>query len=897
MKGLLAVLVFFALVPCAHASIVVTPSTTQAGAHADVTVDAAFAATPTSVVLHLPPGLVGNPNAAARCPIANFEAGTCAPDTAVGTATASGTMVVVVLPVPVTATGTVYNLAPQPGEPARLGIDVAALGIHVRNQAAIALRPDGGLDSNIAALDKGPLTTLSALSLTLSSSFMTLPTSCQPATTTIEVPPNASESASFTPMGCGAVPFTPAVAVALETTKRVVPSGATISLTVPDGGAIRQAHVRRAEITLPEGTTLSPGVADGLEVCSDAQFAATACPDASQIGTVSFATPLLGTLGGKVYFALGSPYRLFIVVQGSGVLVKLAGDVRLDPATGQITTIFDELPQVPFTAFALTFAGGPHAVLANPGACGVKTVAAALLPWSGGPAKAASATFSIDADGQGGACTAAAFAPGLRVAAGSTAAGRPAGAVTLEISRPDGSQDLSRVTTELPPGLAGSLKGIPVCAETNAAAGTCPAETRVGSVNALAGSGDAPVTLGGTVSLTGPVDGGLAGLAIAIPGRVGPVDLGTVVVRASIALRADGGLTVRTSPLPRLVGGVPVSIRSLALTLDRPGFILNASSCALQQVKAVLDGAEGATATVTAPYQATDCAGLRFAPRLEATVGARGQTRVGAHPPLRTVITVPAGQASTAVAKVDLPAAIALDLAGLGKACPADRYAAGTCPSSADIGTVRAETPLLSEPLTGPVALAVGSNGLPGLALTLRGPVTLPLFGIVGLPGADGVIHNTFDGIPDVPLARFDLAFKGGTGAPLKLNRDVCHGPRQTVRARFTAHNGANVAVSTRLRVDGCPPVASLRRRGHRLTLRIARGRDAAKLGRATLKLPTGLGRVRARGLKGRTLSQRTPRTVTLRVAKLPRKRAFRLSVRDASGHTWKLTLRAKTRS
>ena len=143
-----------------------------------------------------------------------------------------------------------------------------------------------------------------------------------------------------------------------------------------------------------------------------------------------------------------------------------------------------------------------------------------------------STTFTIDADGQGGACTAAAFAPGLRVAAGSTAAGRPAGAVTLEISRPDGSQDLSRVTTELPPGLAGSLKGIPVC--SGAAAGSCPAETRVGSVSALAGSGDAPVTLGGTVSLTGPVDGGLAGLAIAIPGRVGPSISGpSSCVRAS----------------------------------------------------------------------------------------------------------------------------------------------------------------------------------------------------------------------------------------------------------------------------------------------------------------------------------------------------------------------------
>jgi hypothetical protein len=143
-----------------------------------------------------------------------------------------------------------------------------------------------------------------------------------------------------------------------------------------------------------------------------------------------------------------------------------------------------------------------------------------------------------------------------------------------------------------------------------------------------------------------------------------------------------------------------------------------------------------------------------------------------------------------------------------------------------------------------------------------------------------------------VPLERFELTFDR-TG-PLQLTRDACRGPRQSVRARFTAHNGADVRASTRLRVEGCAPVATLRRRGHRLTLRIKRGRDAPALRRTTLKLPTGLGRVRARGLKGRTLKLRTPRTTTLRVTKLPRKRVFGLTVRDANRQTWKLTLRAK---
>jgi len=558
----------------------------------------------------------------------------------------------------------------------------------------------------------------------------------------------------------------------------------------------------------------------------------------------------------------------------------LACYVRYEPHSGLV------IPEVALIcrAAGLSFQGGAHAVLANPATCGAKELAAVLTPWSGAPAKTAAASFTIDADGRGGACAAASFAPALRVAAESTAAGRPAGAVTLEVTRPDGAQDLARVTTELPPGLAGSLKGVPVSADAAADAGACPAATRVGSVSALAGSGDAPVPLSGTVSLTGPRGGGLAGLAIAIPGRVGPVDFGTVVVRASIALRADGGLTARTSELPRLIGGVPVSIRQLALTLDRPGFILNASSCAAQSVRAVLEGADGATATVTAPYQATDCAGVGFSPRLEATVGRRGKTGAGAAAQLRAVITVPAGQASTAVANVGLPPPLATDLSRLSKACAPDAFAAGACPASSRIGSAVATTPLLPTPLASPVTLAVPQAGsLPGLALTLTGAVSLPLFGTVGLPGADGVIHNSFGGIPDVPLERFELTFTGGATSQLKLGRDVCHGPRQTVRGSFTAHSGAIASVSAPLKIAGCPPVVALRRRGHRLTVRITRGRDAAAIKSATIKPP---------GLKQRSVKTKQ----TLRLAKLPGRRTFRLTVKDKAGETWTLRLRAKAR-
>ena len=820
MKRLLTVLLFFALSSPAHAALTVTTSTPQAGAPANVTINATFATTPSSVVLNLPPGLVGNPNAAAKCSQAAFEGLGCPANSRVGTATALGFV-----------PGSVYNLQPNANEPARLGISIIGL---IKNQAAVTLRPDGGLTSTIAQLETGGLG-LSSLGLTLNSDFMTLPTSCGQHTVTLN-----ADSAAFTTSGCENVPFTPAVAANLETRQRGVPSGATVTLKLPEG----DSHVRRAEIVLPVGTTLSPGVANGLVGCSDAQFNGTGCPAGAQVGTVSFDTPLLGVLGGKVYF--GDGFRLYVVVEGPGVQVKLAGDVKLNRDNGQITTVFDNLPQVPFTTFALSFQGGAKAVLNNPATCGEKALSATLTPWSGTAPSSATASFTID-----GGCALPAFAPGIDVKLASTAAGRPAGSMTMTITRPDGAEDLSQVTAELPPGLAGTLKGI--------APGT-----PVGTVAASAGAGDAPVSLNGTVYLTGPQDGGVAGFQMVIPGKVGPVDLGTVTVNASIKLRADGGLTVQTSPLPRLIGGVPVSIRSFALTLDRPGFILNASSCAAQAVKATLTGVGGTVAAVSAPYAATDCAGLKFSPKLEATVGARGKTGKNSFPPLKAVITVPAGQSSTAVAEVSLPPALGLDLNKLAKACAPAQFQAGACPPSARIGSATATTPLLDGTLTSPVTLTSRTLGeIPGLSLTLSGAATVPLFGKVDPPvGTKGRIKNTFAGIPDVPLEKFELTFTGGTNSPLKLKKDACHGARELVIGKLTGHNGTVSNLTAKPKVIGCPPTVTLKRTKGKLKATAKPGRDGAKV----------------RSVK---LGKKT-------------KKGYRVTVKDAGKETWKLVVKVR---
>ena len=931
LRPLLVALGCLLLAPAtAHADFSVTafdvaPSGLQAGSHPDVTITAEFTnhrlINPPEhvrdVTIGLPPGLVGNPTATARCSQVDFADDDCAASTRVGTTTVQ-TAIPLLLGLPISATGDVYNLQPPAGEPARLGVVVRPpLGADkVFIAVPIRLRPaDGGLDSVITALPTKigiPLLGqvdmwINSMSLRLfgtpgSTPFLTLPTSCGAATARIDARSGAGTRSAridaFTPTGCANVPFDPSADVTLESSRRGAPSGYTISLTVPAGETpIRQSHVRRAEVVLPAGTTLSPPVATGLQACSDGQFAGGHCPAASQIGTVSFVTPLIGTLAGTVSFGepRGGAYRLLVEVAEQGVQLDLVGTVRLDPATGRITTVFDDLPQVPFTIFSLSFRGGDHAVLANPEACGTYTLTSRLTPWSGGTDRSPSATFAI---GGGGACSAPPFRPALTVRTDRTAAGRPAGALTITISRPDGDQGLRRVTTDLPPGLAGAIGGIAVCPEAAANAGTCGEASRLGTVTALVGTGGAPVPLTGRVYLTGPVDGSLVGMAIVIPGKVGPVDLGTVVTSAGIVLRsADGGLTVRTRPLPRIVGGVPITIRQLTLRLDRPGFIINASSCAPQAVRATLEGTGGATAAATAPYRASDCGGLAFAPRIEASVTASST------PALHTVITVPRGNAATKTAAVTLPPGFAINADALQRTCTIAQQPA--CPPTARVGRALARSPLLPVPLAGPVFLAqLPGQVLPGLRMALGGPVNLTLQGTVSGPG----IKTQFAGIPDVPLERFELWFDADNS--LHALGDPCRGKLKRLTAELAAHNGATARLSTPIAVTGCTkPAARLTLHARRLKLRVSAVRGGPALERVRLTLPRSLKAHPRRGQisPGATLSHRGVLTIKDRGARhvtatlsggvftgRPGKRAFVLETRDVSGRTVRQKLRAR---
>ena len=820
------------------------------------------------LTIHLAPGLLGNPTAAARCSQADFSAGGCSSDTQVGavatTATAAG------LPLPLSLTGEVYNLVPNADEPARLGISIepaGGLASAIRIQTSIRTRlTDYGLDSitrdpiprTATLLATVPITvTHMALTLwgpmsahpTLAKPFVTVPTSCRPATTTIDATAYDGSatggSDTFTPTDCAHVPFTPSLVVGPKQSPADTPGEATATLVVPaaTGDDRVQANVKRVELALPKGLVLSAGLANGLTACTEEQFGLKEdrppqCPASSEIGDVQFVTPLIGTLTGKVYFGTPTPtakLRNFVSVEDPRLRVKLIGDVTVDPQTGQVTNVFPDSPQVPFTEFRSRYNGGPDAVLSSPSACGTYTAVATMTPYSGGPA--ASPSDSADVVD----CPPPAFTPSLGISSSDPTAGAPT-AVTVRIDRPDRQVRLLRSEISLPPGLVGRLASVPLCPVDAARAAGCAEASRVGSARVVVGNGTDPLALGASVYLTQGFGGGIAGLAIVVPAKVGPIDLGTVVTMAKLTLRPDGGIDVQTEDLPQIVGGIPTPYRTIELTIDRPGFLINPTSCAALPAHGAFTGAGGEQATADTTYQPSGCDRLPYAPRLAVTMGGPGQVATGTHPQLTTILTQAPSEANSRHVEVTLPARIGADVNALTRACPVDRLEAGTCPPSAVVGSVRADTPLLAAPLQGPV-LIVKTGLLPELSLELRGPIDLRLRATVGF-AAHARLKTIFDGIPDVPLSRLALTFTGGKTGIISAGRNLCGPPKLRVDASFESQAGSKRTAVVTPAIPGCRPQATATLTGvrgarPRLRLKVTSGTDALR--QLTVSLPKAL--------------------------------------------------------
>jgi len=684
--------------------------------------------------------------------------------------------------------------------------------------------------------------------------FLTLPTACEgPQAFTASTEPWANEGitaplseTSFIShenaglevgiTGCDHLDFNPSVSVTPDTSQAETPAGYTVEVKVPQEGltaveGLTTANIKDTTVTLPEGVAINPGQARGLQTCSQAQSAVgtegePSCPSASQVGTDQIATPLLpNKLEGDVYVLDSNPpnLKLLVAASGEGVNLKLVGDVHLDEQTGRLTTTFTETPELPFTTFRLSFSGGAQAALYTPARCGSYQTTSDFTPWSTPSVADAfpSSEFVINSGAGGSSCEAPGFAPVLT--AGSTT--DQAGGFTdfsLLLTRADGSQRIEKLQFKAPKGLVGMLSKVPLCEEPQAAAGTCPAASQIGHTTVEAGPGSAPLVIPepgqapAPIYLTGGYKGAPYGLSIVVPVLAGPFNLGTVVVRASIAVDPHTTqLTITTDPLPSIIDGVPTDLRTINAVIDKPGFMINPTNCEAQSFSGTATSTEGASAAISSPFGMGSCRSLEFKPKFTVSIPGHASKALGEG--LTAKLSYPdvaqGTDADVSRVKVDLPIQLPSQLKTLQKACLAATFEANpaNCPEQSIVGHAKVTTPLLPVPLTGP-AYFVSHAGeeFPSLTLVLQGyGVTVDLVGSTFISKA-GVTSTTFKSTPDVPFNTFELTLPQGKYAalgvnlPAKDNYDYC-GQKLVMPTELIGQNGAEIHQSTPISIEGCP--------------------------------------------------------------------------------------------
>ncbi len=851
------------------------------------------------VVLDLPLGFLGSATSTPKCAFAQLQSfpNSCPPNTIVGHITTEPTQAAV-------ANSPLYNLIPEHGVAAEFGLVDFLSSPHVIDASVVptahgyVLRatarevPDAAWTDIITTLYGNPAAKNGGTSAP--SAQFTNPSDCsgEPLTTKLymdswEHPgalnadgtpnlsdPNWKEAVSESPpvTGCNALRFsTEAFSVKPETSAADTPTGLNFDLKIPQSETpetLATPPLRNASVTLPPGLTVDPSAAGGLQACSEAQIGwlggsvtdftpdAPTCPEASKIGSVEVLTPLLAnSLVGSVYLASQNenPFHAllagYIVIDdpATGTIVKIAGNLTPNLQTGQITGVFDENPQLPFSDLKLHFFGGPRGDLATPEGCGTYTTMSDLEPWSApesGPDATPSDSFQINSGCVSG------FAPALSAGTVSPQAGAFS-PFTLSLSRNDSEEGLGGLTVSLPTGLLGRIAGIAECSDAQVAAAaassgaaeqsspSCPSSSQLGTVTTATGPGPDPFVVGGKAYLTGPYKGAPYGVAVIVPALAGPFDLGTVVIRQALYIDPnDAHVTDVSDPFPTILQGIPLRIKSVNVTLDRPEFTFNPTSCEPKAINATLTSIGGVPAAVSSRFQAAGCASLPFKPQF--AVSTQGKTSKAAGASLDVKIAYPSsGEAN--IAKVDLqfPKDLPSRLTTLQKACAEaqfDTNPAG-CPAASDIATVVVHTPLLDVPLVGPAYfVSHGGAAFPDVELVLQGEgVKLVVDGKTQIK--KGITFSHFETVPDAPFTSFEFNAPEGPYSILTANGNLCAPTttktvrkRVTVRSNghikhvtktvtstvsepllmpttITGQNGAVIKQTTKIAVTGCPKV------------------------------------------------------------------------------------------
>ncbi|HEX7290166.1 MAG TPA: hypothetical protein VF250_03475 [Conexibacter sp.] len=811
-------------------------------------------------VVHVPAGFVGNPSATpVKCTNQQLAEGSpqsggqripnCPQNSQVGFVRILSSLGPDMVPL--------YNMVPPPGAPAAFGFIYQALtvvlvarlrpldnGIDIVARAAVSSIPlpavyvtmwgvpadsshdhlrhlcmdrfKGNLDGRACPADAQP------------KPFLRMPTSCPGVAlpwsadvTSHEDPFNPVFAATTTEhtIGCGALPFDPKLTLVPTDHAAHSATGLDAILTLPqDYGplGLATADLRTATVTLPEGMTINPSSADGLKACSDAdlklrQEGPSLCPDGSKIGSVRLTTPLLDhPLTGSIILRTqnsddptsGELFRIAVEIRSDddGVHIKMPGAVRADRDTGQLTTTFDDLPQLPFSSFQLHFKSGSRAPLASPRTCGLQTAGTQMTAWSEAIV-ADQSPFAIDS------CGPRRFAPVFHAESDNPLVAKRT-PFRISLDRDDADDLFAALTVDTPRGLLGRIRDATECSSADADKGTCPATSQIGTVTAGAGVGPEPFFItDGKAFLTGPYRGAPYGLATVVRALAGPFDLGTVVVRAAIHVdRHTAALHVVADRFPTVVKGVPLNLRTVEINVDKPGFMVTPTSCARKSVDATVTATTGAVARVSAPYQVANCRNIPFAPRLTLSVGGAGHTGARQSTPLTATLTQPPGRVSNiAGVKVALPGVLSALLPVVERACTQAQFDAGDC-HRAEIGSAIAHSPLLPHALTGG-AFFVKHPGqaLPDMIVALRGDVSIDLVGTVQIPGGRRLATN-FKNVPDAPIDRFTLRIRSGGNGPLGVAHNLCsrRARRATASVTMRGQNGTVIDRQQRLRIRGC---------------------------------------------------------------------------------------------
>jgi hypothetical protein len=861
--------------------------------------------------IEMPPGLIVNPNALAKCTgrqfhtprISPFElsrSGESCPDrTQVGTVDVHTSL----------DGGEVrrfglFNLDPAPGAAAQLGF--APYGAPIVLDTHLRLGANGSYALALKASDFTQSLDLSGLDLSLWGipwnashngergnclneaepefpwarcsvgepstnkplAYLTMPGACAASlaftatATSWQQPAQAAAGAlnrdslgQPAPVGsCATVPFEPDPEGFLTTARASSPSGFHFGLSADHTGltdptARAPSPAQTIVVDLPRGVSVNPSVGAGLLACSPAQYAAesafspqgAACPNGAKIGDFRVRSPLFDDwFEGAIYLAqpdnpatatpgAENPFDSLVAVYliarhpERGVLVKVAGEIVPDPATGDLTALFEDLPQLPYTDLEVNFRAGQRSFLISPPACGPATTQVEMTSWAAGMRTNAFTATQIVAGIDGGACPAPG-APPFAPEALTGGVNSNVGSYTpyfVRLSRKDTEQEITSYSLVLPKGITGKLAGIPFCADAAIAAArtrqgaeeiaspSCPQASQVGRTLTGYGIGSALTYAPGRIYLAGPYKGQPLSLVTINAATVGPFDLGTIVIRSAFAVdtrTAQLRIDSRASdPIPHILKGIPLHLRDVRVYMDRFQFTHNPSSCEPSALISTLTGsgasfattADDSTATVSRHFQLLNCLTLGFRPKLGLRL--RGGSRRGAYPSLRATFASRGPRDSNLKRiEVRMPHSLFLAQEHIREVCTREQFDAGRCPEGSVYGKALAETLLFDTPLRGDVYLRSSSGRLPDLVADLySGEVRIVLEGKIG-PARHG-IRALFDNLPDAPIDRFTMTLHGGRRGLLVNSSNICRRP-PLASVRALGQNNIGAVFSSTLR-------------------------------------------------------------------------------------------------